>query len=62
MKTLVTALFMLAAVVISMLLGKYIATAKDFRTRVAILLGAALLWTACVWLLMLYWRNVGASL
>ena len=57
MKTLVTALFVVAAVVISLLLGKYIAAAKDFRTRIAIILGALLLWTACVWLLMLYWRN-----
>jgi putative Mn2+ efflux pump MntP len=57
MKTLVTALFVVAAVVISMLLGRFIATAKDFRTRAAIIVGALLLWTACVWLLILYWRN-----
>jgi putative Mn2+ efflux pump MntP len=61
MKTLVTALFIVAAVVISMLLGKYIARAKDFRTRLAIIIGAMLLWTACVWLLMLYWRNAYAA-
>lgn len=57
MKALVTAVFVVAAVIISMVLGKCIATAKDFGTRIAIILGALLLWTACVWLLLLYWRN-----
>ena len=57
MKMLVTATFGIAAVIIAMLLGKCIAAAKDFRTRVAIILGSLLLWTACVWLMMLYWRN-----
>jgi hypothetical protein len=60
MKTLVTALFVVAAVVIAMLLGKCIATAKDFRTRIAIIVGSLLLWTACVWLLLLYWRDAFA--
>ena len=57
MKTLVTALFVVAAVVISMLLGKYIVSTRDWRVRIAILVGALVLWTACVWLMMLYWRN-----
>ena len=57
MKTLVTALFVVAAVMISMLLGKYIVSTRDWRVRVAILVGSLVLWTACVWLLMLYWRN-----
>jgi hypothetical protein len=57
MKTLITGSFVVAAVIISMLLGKCIAGAQDFRTRIAIILGSLLLWTACVWLLMLYWRN-----
>jgi NADH:ubiquinone oxidoreductase subunit 6 (subunit J) len=57
MKTFVTALFVVAAVVISMLLGKYIVSTRDWRVRVAILVGSLVLWTACVWLMMLYWRN-----
>jgi hypothetical protein len=57
MKQLVTAAFVLAAVIISMVLGKCIAAAKDLRTRIAIIVGALALWTACVWLLLLYWRN-----
>ena len=57
MKTLVTALFVVVAVVISMLLGKYIISTRDWRVRVAILVGSLVLWTACVWLMMLYWRN-----
>ncbi len=61
MKTLVTALFVVAAVIISILLGKCIAAAKDFRTRTAIILGSLLLWTACVWLLLIYWRNAYAA-
>ncbi len=61
MKTIVTALFVVAAVIISILLGKCIAAAKDFRTRIAIILGSLLLWTACVWLLLIYWRNVYAA-
>lgn len=61
MKTLVTALFVVAAVVISMLLGKYIVSTRDWRVRVAILVGSLVLWTACVWLMMLYWRNAYAQ-
>ncbi len=61
MKTLVTVVFVVAAVLISMVLGKCIATAKDFRTRIAIILGSLLLWTACVWLLILYWRNTAGQ-
>jgi hypothetical protein len=61
MKMLVTATFGIAAVIIAMLLGKCIASAKDFRTRAAIILGSLLLWTACVWLMMLYWRNAFAQ-
>ena len=57
MKTFVTALFVVAAVMISMVLGKYIVSTRDWRVRVAILVGSLLLWTACVWLMMLYWRN-----
>ena len=57
MKTLITGSFVVAAVIISILLGKCIAAAQDFRTRIAIIVGSLLLWTACVWLLMLYWRN-----
>ena len=57
MKQLVTAGFVLAAVIISLVLGRFIAAAKDFRTRIAIIVGALALWTACVWLLLLYWRN-----
>jgi hypothetical protein len=57
MKTLVTALFVVAGVMISMLLGKYIVSTRDWRVRVAILVGSLVLWTACVWLMMLYWRN-----
>ena len=61
MKTLVTAGFVIAAIIISMFLGKCIATAKDFRTRIAIIVGSLALWTACVWLLLLYWRDAFTS-
>ncbi len=54
---LIPALFILASVIISMLLGKCIASTKDIRTRVAVVIGSLALWTACVWLLILYWRG-----
>ena len=57
MRTLITVVFVIGAAIISMVLGKYIAAAKDLRTRTAIILAALCLWTACVWLLLLYWRN-----
>jgi hypothetical protein len=57
MKIAITAAFVVVSVIASMLLGKCIASAKDFMTRAAIIIGALLLWTACVWLLLLYWRN-----
>jgi hypothetical protein len=57
MKVLITTSFLLASIIVSMLLGKYIASTRDFRTRTAIIVASLLLWTACVWLLMLYWRN-----
>jgi hypothetical protein len=57
MKTLITGSFVVTAVIISIVLGKCIAAAQDFTTRIAIILGSLLLWTACVWLLMLYWRH-----
>ena len=57
MKILVTTLFVAASVIVAMLLGKFIASTRDFMTRSAIIIGALLLWTACVWLLLLYWRN-----
>ena len=61
MKMFVTAGFIIAAVIISLFLGKCIAGAKDFRTRIAIIVGSLALWTACVWLLLLYWRNVSSG-
>ena len=61
MKLFVSAGFIVAAVVISVVLGKFIASAKDFRSRMAIIIGALALWTACVWLLLLYWRNVSVE-
>jgi hypothetical protein len=61
MKLFVTAAFIVAAVIISVLLGKFIASTKDFTSRMAIIVGALALWTACVWLLLLYWRNAGAQ-
>jgi hypothetical protein len=57
MKTLITGLFIAASVIVSLLLGKCIASTRDFKTRTAIIIGSLLLWSACVWLLMLYWRN-----
>lgn len=61
MKQLITVAFVLAAIIISLVLGKCIAAARDFRTRVAIIVGVLALWTACVWLLLLYWRNAYAT-
>lgn len=61
MKLFVTVAFVIAAIIISMLLGKCIAAAKDFRTRIAIIVGSLALWTACVWLLLLYWRNANGE-
>jgi protein-S-isoprenylcysteine O-methyltransferase Ste14 len=61
MRTLITVLFGAVSVVVAMLLGKCIASSKDFKTRSAIIIGALLLWTACVWLLLLYWRNAFAQ-
>jgi len=61
MKILATALFVAVSVVVVMLLGKCIASSRDFMTRVAIIIASLLLWTACVWLLLLFWRNGIAS-
>jgi hypothetical protein len=61
MKILVTALFAAVSVVVVMLLGKCIASSRDFMTRAAIVIASLLLWTACVWLLLLFWRNGIAS-
>lgn len=54
---LITALFILASVIISILLGKCIASTNDIRTRASVVIGSLALWTACVWLLILYWRG-----
>jgi hypothetical protein len=61
MRIFVTAGFIIFAAVVAMLLGKYIAAAKDLKTRAAIIVAALLLWTACVWLLLLYWRGAFAQ-
>jgi hypothetical protein len=57
MKILVTTLFGVASLVIAMFLGKCIAATKDFMTRAAIIIASLLLWTAAIWLLLLYWRH-----
>ena len=60
MKTAITAIFVVASVIFAMALGKYIASTRDLRTRSAIMIAALLLWTAGIWLLLLYWRNAFA--
>jgi hypothetical protein len=57
MRMAITLTLIVIAGIVSMVLGKYIAAAKDLRTRIAIIVATLLLWTACVWLLLLYWRN-----
>jgi hypothetical protein len=58
MRTVITVVFVIVAAIMSMVVGKYIASTKDLKTRAAIIVAALLLWTACVWLLLLYWRNI----
>jgi len=60
MKVTVTILFVFVSMIVAMALGKYIASTRDFATRSAIIIASLLLWTACVWLLMLYWRGAVA--
>ena len=57
MKVLITISFVAVSVVVAMLLGKCIASTRDFMTRTAIIIASLLLWSACVWLFMLYWRG-----
>jgi len=57
-KILITTLFGAVSLVVVMLLSKAIASTRDFMTRVAIIIASLILWTACVWLLLLYWRGV----
>lgn len=57
MRMVITLALVIIAGIVSMVLGKYIAAAKDLRTRIAIIVATLLLWTACVWLMMLYWRG-----
>jgi hypothetical protein len=57
-KILITTLFAAVSLLVVMLLSKVIASTRDFRTRAAIIIASLILWTACVWLLMLYWRGI----
>ncbi len=57
MKLWITAAFVAASMIVAMLVGKCLASTKDFMTRAAIIIASLLLWTACVWLLLLVWRN-----
>jgi hypothetical protein len=57
MKFWITAAFVVASMIAAMLVGKSLASTKDFMTRAAIIIASFLLWTAAVWLLLLLWRN-----
>ena len=57
MKIWMTALFVVGSIIVAMLVGKCLASTKDFKTRAAVIIASLLLWTAGVWLVLLLWRN-----
>jgi len=57
MKLWITAAFVVGSIIMAMLLGKCLASTKDFKPRAAVIIASLLLWTAGVWLLLLLWRG-----